>query len=115
MGSVGIWLDLILKMRTDLMKHQIICPKKCSGGYADRIRKVSQRQARITSRIALAAKLPRNEQVFTCLHCFGVWFNSLDEMHHRDITVVLGEFGGPNSANDFLPEVWLQKAIMTLS
>ena len=69
----------------------------------------------ITSRIALAAKLPRNEQVFTCLHCFGVWFNSLDEMHHRDITVVLGEFGGPNSANDFLPEVWLQKAIMTLS
>ena len=97
------------------MKHQIICPKKCSGGYADRIRKVSQRQAGITSRIALAANLPRNEQVFTCLHCFAVWFNSFDEMHHRDITVVLGEFGGPNSANLFLPESWLQKAIMNLT
>jgi hypothetical protein len=36
-------------------------------------------------------------------------------MHHRDITVVLGEYGGPNSANDFLPEAWLQKAIMNLT
>jgi len=36
-------------------------------------------------------------------------------MHHRDITVVLGEFGGPNSANLFLPEAWLQKAIMNLT
>lgn len=97
------------------MKHQIICPKKCSGGYADRILKVSQRRAGITSRIALAAKLPRNEQVFTCLHCFAVWFNSFDEMHHRDITVVLGELGGPNSAIGFQPEAWLQKAIMNLT
>jgi len=97
------------------MRHQIICPKKCSGGYADRIRKVSQRQARITSPIALAAKLPRNEQLFTCLHCFAVWFNSFDEMHHRDITVALGEYGGASSANDFLPEAWLQKAITNLT
>jgi hypothetical protein len=36
-------------------------------------------------------------------------------MHHRDITVVLGEYGGPNSANAFLPEAWLQKAIMNLT
>jgi hypothetical protein len=97
------------------MRHQIICPKKCSAGHADRIRKLSQRQTGITSRIALAAKLPRNEQVFTCLHCSAVWFNSFDEMHHRDITVVLGEYGGPNSANAFLPEAWLQKAIMNLT
>ena len=97
------------------MRRQIICPRKCSAGYADQIRKVSQRQAGISPRIALAAKLPRNEQVFTCLHCFAVWFNSFDEMHHRDITVVLGEYGRPNSANNFLPEAWLQKAIMNLT
>lgn len=97
------------------MRHRIICPRECSGGYADRIRKVSQKQAGISSRIALAAKLPRNEQVFTCLYCSAVWFNSFDEMHYRDITVVLGEFGGPNSANTFLPEAWLNEAIENLT
>jgi hypothetical protein len=27
----------------------------------------------------------------------------------------LGEYGGRNSVNDFLPEAWLQKAIMNLT
>jgi len=93
------------------MGHRIICPRKCSGGYADRIRKVSQKQAGISPRLALAAKLPRNEQVFTCLHCSTVWFNSF---YYKDITVVLGEYGGPNSTDRFLPETWLNAAIENL-
>jgi hypothetical protein len=97
------------------MKNDIVCPKKCNGGYADKIRKIPQRQATITSRIALAAKLPRNEQVFTCLYCSAVWLDSFDERHFRNVTVVLGEYGGSNSANEFLPAPWLQEAMSKLS
>lgn len=117
MPLAGIWIlegILFERRETETMAHRIICPRKCTGGYADRIRKLSQRQAGISSRIAQAAKLPRHEQVFTCLHCSAVWFNSFDEVHHGDITVVLGEYDGPDSANSFLPEAWLNKAIEDL-
>jgi hypothetical protein len=89
------------------MKNQIVCPARCSGGYADRVKSVSQRQAGITPDIARAAKLNQNERLTTCFYCDCVWREVLDTHSLRTRPEVLGTYKGVV----FYPEQWLQDAI----
>jgi hypothetical protein len=96
------------------MKNQIVCPANCNGGYANRVISVSQSQAGITPDIARAAKLEPHENLFTCIHCSCVWKENFDSDSRATRQIVLGEFGGPDSATVFQPESRLENAIADL-
>lgn len=88
------------------------CPGRCS---APNIKEVSQSQVDITPRIARAAKLRPDQKVYNCYHCGSVWYQEFDPIRLSYVTIVLGEYDGMNSRNDFVPEGWLQLAIDALS
>ncbi len=93
------------------MTEKIVCPKRCNGGYASRVKKVPYSNVGITPPIAKAAQLMPDEKVFTCDYCSCVWSSTFDLNFLRDRIVILGEYGGPSSANAFLPEPWLETVI----
>lgn len=88
------------------------CPGKCS---APNIKEVSQSQVGITPRIARAAKLRSEQKLYNCFHCGSVWYQELDPSRPFHLTIVLGEYDGMNSRNEFVPEGWLRLAIDALS
>jgi hypothetical protein len=96
------------------MAITIVCPAMCSGGYPNRIKRITQVTAGITPRIARAAKLGPHDELFTCLHCGCVWRRDFEIDTWKYSTVILGEYHGLYSPAGFLPELWVQKAMFNL-
>ena len=93
------------------MTEEIVCPRRCNGGYASHVKQVPYSRAGITPAIAKAARLTPGEKVFTCDYCSCVWNSTFDLNFLRGRIEILGEYGGPSSANAFLPEPWLGRVI----
>jgi hypothetical protein len=96
------------------MEIKIVCPAQCSGGYPNRIKRITQTAAGITPKIARAARIGPHDELFTCLHCGCVWRRDFDIEAWNYSTVILGEYYGLYSPSRFLPELWVQRAMFSL-